>query len=251
MVATVPPLALIGYPAAAARALQALDLLALTVPTDNLNEVLAACQTLGFSGALVAQSHEFSVAEVVAGDTTAKKTKRVDAVAFALKAHGTFAFADALSDTLEHSGYSSRGASAVFIGYSAEDMMTALPLARLGFSIVGIVAESVSEAERIAREVPAGIQTYAMSLGDRAIHSLTERADLIVLTAGKIPANVIQPYHAFIDLTGQARKAVQTNGASTIDLSQLPVFHLMRQLEHATGKRFSLEQVAKLLTDLG
>ncbi|MCD0167864.1 shikimate dehydrogenase, partial [Deinococcus sp. 12RED42] len=46
MPASDTPLALIGYPAPAARALRDLGLIAVSVPTDDTRAVLDACRTL-------------------------------------------------------------------------------------------------------------------------------------------------------------------------------------------------------------
>ncbi|MFD1730281.1 hypothetical protein ACFSC4_02850 [Deinococcus malanensis] len=108
------------------------------------------------------------------------------------------------------SGYATRGAGALLIGLDAVDLTLALPLARLGFSNMGVAAETLPEAERAARHLPAGVRTFPVSRRDAALATLAERADLIVLTGGPLPAGLLQPYHTLADLTGHA--VVGTSG---------------------------------------
>lgn len=230
------PLALIGYPGPAARALRELGLVALATPTDDLASVMDACMTLGFSGALVHRSQEARAHDATQADATARRVGRVDAVAFTAGAHGTFALADALGDTLEASGYAARGASALLLGTDMHDLALALPLTRLGFSTVGVVAGNTPDAERAARALPAGVRAVPMSRQDSALVGLAERADLLVLTGGSLPAGLAQPYHTIVDLTGLLQTA--PGGATLLDLSALHARRLACQLAHATGQRF-------------
>ena len=241
------PLALIGHSPQAARALRDIGLLALSVPTDDLSGVLQACQTLRFSGALVHASQECAALSVTQADPTAQKVGRVDAVAFAGGMHGTFALADALTDTLEASGYATRGASALVLGQAAADLALALPRTRLGFTDIGIVAETTPEAEGAARHLPAGVRAFPMSRRDSSVSTLAERADLIVLTAGALPPGLAQPYHTLIDLTGRAQGGA---AGSVLSLSSLPARRLARQLAHATGQRFHIEELEGLVPAL-
>ncbi|MVN86155.1 shikimate dehydrogenase [Deinococcus sp. HMF7620] len=235
------PLALIGYTTHAARALRDLGIIALSVPTDDLGKVLDACRPLRFTGALVHPSQEAHVFEQVSPDAAARRVGRVDAVAFSGSLHGTFAQADALTDLLNDSGYASRGASAVLLGQHAGDLALALPLARLGFTELGVVAASAPDAERAARDVPAGVRVYPLSRRDPSVNDLAGRADLIVLTAGELPPGLVQPYHTVIDLTGHAN--VSGTGAGSLDLRPLPLRRLARQLAHATGQRFHAQDL--------
>lgn len=247
MPASDTPLALIGHPPHAARALRDLGLLGVSVPTDDLSSVLQACQTLRFSGALIHTSLEGAALSVTQADPTAQKVGRVDAVAFAGGLHGTFALADALTDTLEASGYATRGASALLLGQAASDLALALPLTRLGFTDIGIVAETTPEAESAARHLPAGVRAFPISRRDSSVGTLAERADLIVLTAGALPPGVVQPYHTLIDLTGRAQGG---SAGSTLNLASLPARRLARQLAHATGQRFHTAELEQLVSAL-
>ncbi|UBV43589.1 shikimate dehydrogenase [Deinococcus taeanensis] len=230
------PLALIGYPSPAARALRDLGLIAVNVPTGDLRGVLDACRTLQFSGALVHPSQETHALDAVTPDPVARRVGRVDAVSLSGQPRGTFAFSDALTDALDASGYASRGASALILGLDAHDLALALPLARLGFTELGLAAESIPEAERAARDLPAARRAYPLSRRDPSVSAFAARADLLILTAGTMPAGMVQPYHTVIDLTGRA--SVTGTGASSVDLRDLPLRRLARQLEHATGQRF-------------
>lgn len=243
------PLALIGHSSQAARAFREVGLVALTVPESDLGAVLDACRTLHFTGALVHPSCEVAVAGVVDTDADARRVGRVDAVALAggangSTAHGTYTLADALMDAVEASGYAAHGASALFLG-SGADLARALPLVRLGFENVGIVADTLPDAERCARDVPASIRTFAVGRRDPALRSLAERADLVVLTGGSLPPGLLQPYHTLADLTGQGTTG--TSGAALLDLSALPTLRLVRQLLHATGQRYRPEALAGLI----
>lgn len=243
------PLALIGHSPQAARAFREVGVVALTVPDDDLGPVLEACRTLRFTGALVHPSREVAVAGAVDLDPDARRLGRVDAVAFtggaaSGGAHGTYSLADALMDALEESGYAARGASALFLGGGA-DLARALPLVRLGFEHVGVAADSLPDAERFARDLPASLRAFAVSRRDPALLSLAERADLIVLTGGSLPAGLLQPYHTLADLTGQGTTG--TSGAAHLNLSSLPTLRLSRQLLHATGQRYRPEDLAELV----
>ncbi|GGK32671.1 hypothetical protein GCM10008955_28290 [Deinococcus malanensis] len=242
------PLALIGYPPDAARALRGLGLLALSVATDNLGATLEACRSLHFTGAIVHPTLESHLPDVSTPDAEARRVGRVDALAFAGGTHGIFALADALGDAVTDSGYATRGAGALLIGLDAVDLTLALPLARLGFSNMGVAAETLPEAERAARHLPAGVRTFPVSRRDAALATLAERADLIVLTGGPLPAGLLQPYHTLADLTGHA--VVGTSGATSLDLSTLPARRLARQLEHATGQRFHAQDLSELAAQL-
>lgn len=241
------PLALIGYPAPAARALREVGLVALTVPDDDLSAVLDACRTLRFAGALVHATREIAVAGLVEADPDARRVGRVDALAFTGGVHGTYTLSDALTDVVEASGYAANGADALLIG-SGADLARALPLVRLGFGNVGIVADSYPEAERFAREVPANVRAFPVGRRDSAIASLADRADLIVLTGGSLPPGLLQPYHTLVDLTGQATAG--NSGAAGLDLARLPALRLVRQLLHATGQRYRPEDLSGLVTAL-
>ncbi|KEF35300.1 shikimate dehydrogenase [Deinococcus sp. RL] len=241
------PLALIGYSADAARALRGAGLLAVPVPDDDPAAVLEACRTLRFIGALVHPSREVALAGYLDLDPEARRAGRADAVAFGAGTHGTYALADALKDALEMSGYAAYGADALLLG-SGADLALALPLLRLGFGNVGIVADSYSEAERFARDVPAGVRAFAVGRRDSALASLSERADLIVLTGGPIPPGLLQPYHTLVDLTGQV--STGHSGAARLDLVRLPELRLGRQLLHATGQRYRPEDLSDLVAAL-
>ncbi|MDV6374928.1 shikimate dehydrogenase [Deinococcus arenicola] len=240
MQASDTPLALIGYPASAARALRELGLVAIATPADDLKTIMAACMTLGFSGALIHRTLEARAHDASQPDATARRVGRVDAVAFTAGAYGTFALADALADTLEASGYVMRG-TAVLLGSDQHDLALALTLTRLGFSAVGVVATNTPDAERIARDFPAGVRAFPMSRNDSALTGLVERADLLVLTGGRLPEGLVQPHHTVLDLTGQLKTA--PGGAELLDLSALPARRLVCQLAHATGQRFEAEKL--------
>ncbi|WP_102126590.1 shikimate dehydrogenase [Deinococcus planocerae] len=238
------PLALIGYSPAAARALRTAGLIVVGVPDENLGAVMQACRTLRFSGALVHESREGMAAGAADPDASARRVGRVDAVAFtAGGAQGTYALADALTDAVEASGYAARGAGALLLG-SGGELARALPLVRLGFTTVGIAADSVPDAERFVRDLPAGVRAFPVSRFDPALASLAERADLIVLTGGTLPPGLLQPYHTLADLTGRANSGA--SGAATLDLSLLPALRLSRQLLHATGQRYRPEDLTEL-----
>lgn len=241
------PVALIGHSGAAARALRDLGLVGVAVPHDDLPATLAACRTLRFSGALVHPYQETALLAVTQADPVAQRVGRVDAVAFAGGVHGTFALADALTDAVEASGYATRGASALLLGHGARDLALALPLTRLGFTDIGVVADTTPEAEAAARNLPAGVRTYPVSRADSSVATLAERADLVVVTGGALPPGLLQPYHTLVDLTGRARPEA---AATVMDLSRLPTLRLARQLAHATGQRFHTDELTPLLTAL-
>ncbi|MFC4425355.1 shikimate dehydrogenase [Deinococcus navajonensis] len=241
-------LALIGYSPDAARTLRTLGLMALNVPTDNLGATLDACRTLHFSGALVAAPFQPQVLDVSTPDAGARRVGRADALAFAGGIHATFALSDALGDALADSGYATRGAGALLLGREVADLTLALPLARLGFGHIGVAAETLPDAERAARELPGGLRAFPVTRRDPALATLAERADLLVLTAGSLPPGLLQPYHTLADLTGQA--SVGVSGATVLDLSSLPGRQLARQLEHATGQRFHLDELQTMVAGL-
>lgn len=253
------PLALVGYaPAvatAAAAALRDLGLQAIGVPAERPQEVVAACLTLRFGGALVAPGQGRAWLDAGSADSEARRVGRVDALSFhgaALHgtggATGTFAYAEALSDTLEASGYVARGASLAVLGHTAADLAVAAPLARLGFTDIGLVADSAPEAERAIRDLPSGLRIFPLSRRDGSVRALASRSDLIVLTSGELPHGLLEPYHTLIDLTGRAQGQGRNagSGASVLDLETLALHHTSRQLLHATGQRYEPSRLVAL-----
>lgn len=245
------PLALIGYSGDAARALTALGIPSLNVPEGPPADIISACQTLKFSGALVAPAHGHAWLNAVNGDTDARRAGRVDSISFhgAAGAQGTFAYADALSDAVRASGYAVVGASLLIIGHSVSDMVLAAPIARLGFTDIGLAADSAPEAERVRRELPNVPRLFPVSRRDTTVKALADRSDLVVLTAGELPRGLLQPYHTLIDLTGNER--ARDGGATLLDLYDLPAHHLAQQLLHATGKTFSADDLLSVSAALG
>ena len=240
------PLALIGYSSDAARALTALGITALHVPDGPPADIISACQTLKFSGALVAPTHGHAWLHAVNGDTDARRAGRVDSLSFhgAAGVQGTFAYADALSDAVRASGYAVVGASLLIIGNGVSDMVLAAPIARLGFTDIGLAADSAPEAERVRRELPNVPRIFPVSRRDTTVQALADRSDLVVLTGGGLPKGLLQPYHTLIDLTANERGS--TSGATLLDLYDLPAHHLARQLRHATGKTYSADDLTQV-----
>lgn len=240
------PLALVGYSSAVAAALRDLGLLAVPVPAERPQDIVSACLTLRFMGALVAPAHQAAWLEAASTDTEARRVGRVDALSFhgAAGATGTFSYAEALSDTLADTGYVARGASLAVLGNRATDLAMAAPLARLGFSDIGLVADSAPEAERAIRDLPGGLRIFPLSRRDESIRALLSRSDLVVLTAGDLPGGVLEPYHTIIDLTGRLRQG--SSGATILSLDTFAQHHASRQLAHATGQRFAPAQLEAL-----
>lgn len=241
------PLALVGYPATTARAFRELGFTAMSVPTDHAREVAAACQTLKFSGALIAPAYQKQWLEATHADHEARRVGRVDAAAFpglGGAPQGTFAYADALADTLSASGYAAHGASALILGQSASDLAIAAPLLRQGFSDIGLAADSAPEAEKAIRDLPVGLRIYPMTRRDDSLKSFADRADFVVVTAGSLPHGLLQPFHTLLDLTGQTTHT--TSGATILSLHDLGAYHLSRQLVHATGQRLHPQELVRL-----
>lgn len=245
------PLALIGYSSDAARALAPLGITALAVPDAAPGDIVSACQTLKFSGALVAPQQGRAWLDAVQADSDARKAGRVDALSFhgAAGAQGTFAYLEALSDTVRASGYAAVGASLLVIGHGVADMLLAAPIARLGFTDIGLAADNAPEAERVRRELPAAPRMFPVSRRDSTLKALADRSDLIVLTGGDLPRGFLQPYHTLVNLSGTA--ATQLGGATQLDLGQLPAYHLARQLNHATGQTFDFSTLPQVAAALG
>ena len=238
-------LALIGYPAGASRALREFGLVALSVPGVPLPEVLSACERLGFVGALLHPSLQDSAAAHLQLDPDARKAGRADALAFAGGPRGTFAAPEALIAAVQESSYAARGAHALLIG-NASDLRLGLGLARLGFKAITVVGQTRREAEAMSRDLPAGLVAFALGRSEAAVPGLAERADLLILTGGHLPPNLLQPYHTVLDLTGQAGRETQAAGATLLSVPDFPARVLARQIEHATGQRLR----ASALTDL-
>ncbi|GAA4019951.1 hypothetical protein GCM10022631_36820 [Deinococcus rubellus] len=239
-------LALIGYSAAAARALREFGLVALGVAAAPLPEVLAACEALGFAGALLHPSLHVQAAQYLQLDPDARRAGLSDAVAFTGGPRGTYAAPEALLSAVQESSYAARGAHAVLIG-SAADLRLGLGLVRLGFKAITVVADTHREAEAMSRDLPAGLAAFALTRSDAALRGLAERADLLVLTGGSLPAQLVQPYHTVLDLSGQAVREVQRAGATLLSLPDFPARVLARQLEHASGQRFRPDLLGDLV----
>lgn len=232
---TESPLALLGYPPLAARALRDLGLIAISLPTEPLNEVLAACEVLGFLGALIHPGVQEMAAPFLYLEPGARRAGRADAVAFSGGPRGNYVAPEALLDALQRYGPAARGKSAMIIG-RGPDLRVSLGLARLGLRAVTVVASHRPQAEQLLREFPAGVGAYALSRDDSAVQSLAERCEYIVLTGGQMPGGVLQPFHTVIDLTGYAAGAVQAAGATLLSLPDLPARVLARQLKYVTGQ---------------
>ncbi len=244
------PLALIGYGPSTARALRELGLVALAVPTAPLAEVLGACVTLGFAGALVADALGADAFALTQPDGAARLQGRVDALSFAAATHGTHTLQDALLRSIEASGYAARGGRALIVG-DGEGLLAALGVARLGLRDVTVASGSLPEAERALAALPAGVRGHAVTRHDPALITLAERVDLVVLASGDLPRGLLQPYHALLDLAGAGEGAARHAQASLIPLGDLNAQRLALALEHATGQRFKAEAlgpVAGLVT---
>ncbi|MFC4452838.1 shikimate dehydrogenase [Deinococcus sonorensis] len=241
------PLALFGYPPQVGRSLRDLGLTAVTVPPGPLPDVLEACATLRYSGALVHPTLQAELLGHAEPDSAARRAGLADALAFAGGVQATYTLPDALLDALEQSGYPVRGARALLLGVGA-DLQVGVTLTRLGLSSVTLAASTRPLAEQLGREVPAGLLLGAVSRSDPALPGLAERADLIVLTAGSVPAGLLQPFHAVLDLTGRAGAAARQAGATLVPLAALPVLRLARRLLHATGVRFVPDALEPLTT---
>ena len=111
-----------------------------------------------------------------------------------------------------------------------------------------MIVHSGERRSRFARDVPAGVRAFAVGRRDSALASLSERADLIVLTGGSLPPGLLQPYHTLVDLTGQV--STGHSGAARLDLARLPELRLVRQLLHATGQRYRPEDLTDLAAAL-
>ena len=230
-------LALIGYPVQAARVLRDFGLISLGVPDAPLAEVLRSCEVLGFAGALVHPAAQQSIAEHLQLDPDARRANQADAVTFAGGPHGTYAAPEAILGAVQDSQYAARGANAVLIGLSG-DLRLGLGLGRLGLRNITVVAETRPEAERVARDLPAGLAAFALTHNDAALRGLAERADLLILTGGNLPPGLAQPYHTVLDLTPVPSRDIEKAGATLLTLPDLPARILSRQIEHATGQRF-------------
>ncbi|GGR36252.1 shikimate dehydrogenase [Deinococcus ruber] len=239
------PLALLGYPADAARKLRDLGLTALSLPTEPLAKVLDACAPLAFTGALVAPALQAAVLAASQPDSAARRAGAADALSFAGGLHSTHTLPDALLDALEQSGYPVRGAHALIIGERG-DLGAGLALTRLGLGSLTLAAASHPDGEHLLKDLPRGVRAHATTRHDSALPTLAERADLIVLTAGMMPPGVLQPFHALLDLTGRAGSTATRAGASLVPLGQLPELRLSRRLLHATGQRFAPDALSEL-----
>ena len=243
------PLALIGYPVSVARVLREFGLVVLGVPASPLPEVLSACETLGFAGALLHQSVQESAAAHLQLDPDARRAGRADAVSFVGGPRGTYAAPEALLSAVEDSHYAARGAHAVLIG-SGSDVRLGFGLSRLGLKAITVVAETHRDAEALSRDLPAGLAAFALTRKDSALRGLCERADLLVLTGGALPPELVQPYHTVLDLTGRSERVVQAAGATLLSLPDFPARVLARQIEHASGQRFRPEALEGVVASL-
>lgn len=242
------PLALIGYSPQAARACRELGLIALSLPCESPSEVAQACQTLRFSGALIAPPFQTQWIDITQADPEARRIGKVDSVAFPSgygQPHGAYTFADALADAMENTRYASRGASAMIFGRTVSDLHMGAPLLRQGFTDIALVADNSPEAEKAIQDLPSGLRLYPMSRKNDAILDFAQRTDVVLLVGGSLPPRLLQPYHTLIDLTGKA-DAIRS-GATILSLEELHGFHIARQLAHATGQRFVPEELGPLV----
>ncbi|AFZ65735.1 shikimate 5-dehydrogenase [Deinococcus peraridilitoris] len=243
------PLALIGYSPDTARALRTFGLLSLAVPEGPPGDVVGALKTLRFTGALIAPHLEEVMLAHAQPDAAARKAGRVDALSFSGALHATHTLEEAVVRLVEDSGYAARGAQVLIVG-DGTWLRAALGVARLGAPSVTVASSSRPEAERVIALLPGGVKGYAVAAADGALAALAERADLVVVANGPLPAGVLQPYHTLLDLSGGALPLASRQGVATIDCTGLLAWRLSLQLEHATGQRFKPEALAEITATL-
>jgi shikimate dehydrogenase len=243
---TLKPVAFLGSDASATiHKLYGLEqrFLPLEVPSSSkLERVIAGLEALGFLGAIVVGNPNSELNRLVERKThSAERAGAVDAVIISSGSLGTNTLEDALVSTLEAAHYRGIGGHCVILGGGAV-AFAATQLARAGFKTMTFAAPDRPAAEKLARAVPAGVSTIALSIEEPNLIDALERADLLVHCSPdvQLDARFLQPYHTLLEAHSQTSLAVgmERAGGQVIEFKQVSAQHLAAQLEFVTSVKY-------------
>ncbi len=243
---TLKPVAFLGSDVSATiHKLYALEqrFLPLEVPNNSkLERVIAGLEPLGFLGAIVVGNPNTDLNALVERKThSAERAGAIDAVIVANGTLGTNTLEDALVNTLETMKYRGIGGHCVILGGGAI-AFAATQLARVGFKTMTFAAPDRPAAEKLARVVPAGVTTRALTFEEPSLIDALEKADLLVHCSSDVTldARFLQPYHTLLEAHSETSLAVglERAGGNVIGFRHTAAHHLAAQLEFVTSSKF-------------
>jgi shikimate 5-dehydrogenase len=220
--------------------------LPLVVPAESkLNEVLAGLAPLGFLGAvLFGKSAAEALPLVVRKTRAAERDGLVDALAVhGQTQHGTSTLEEALLGALGVAGFRGLGGRAVIVG-GGPWAAAATQVVRLGLRTLTIAAANRPASERLAQQVPAGVQVHALSLDDERLAAAISAADLVLHCAAgaSIDPRLLSPAHTLVEAYGETSLAVAVErvGGQVVPHRLVAQQRLAAQLHHVTGLKIDL-----------
>ncbi len=217
--------------------------LPLEVPSHSkLDRVIAGLEPLGFLGAIVVGNPSVELNALVERKThSAERAGAIDAVIVSSGSLGTNTLEDSLVSTLETVRYRGVGGHCVVLGGGAV-AFAATQLARVGFKTMTFAAPDRPAAEKLARAVPAGVTTRALTFEEPSLLDALERADLLVHCSPDVhlDARHLQPYHTLLEAHSETSLAVglERAGGNVIGFKLSNAHHLAAQLEFVTSIKF-------------
>ncbi|MBC7645723.1 MAG: hypothetical protein H7095_01240 [Pseudopedobacter sp.] len=256
------PLALLGEGLApllsvlARLPLERLEFTPVVVPLGTIPTTLSALNSLGFLGALIDPSLSGKIFPALERLSPAAKTcGAVDTLSLlGGEYQGGYALEEALRTSLENRGFRLYGAKLMVLG-SGPEAVAAVQLARAGAARLVVAADTLPQAEAMARTLPATggdsshkLTRYAITLGDERLESLVERVDLVVQAGATLPPRLWQPYHTSLDLfENEGGRFLSRVGGQVLPFADVHAERLRLQLETVSGVRVALETVQAAL----
>jgi shikimate dehydrogenase len=137
--------------------------------------------------------------------------------------------------------YRGVGGHCVVLGGGAV-AFAATQLARTGFKTMTFAAPDRPAAEKLAKAVPAGVTTRALTFEEPSLLDALERADLLVHCSPDVylDARHLQPYHTLLEAHSETSLAVglERAGGNVIGFKLANAHHLAAQLEFVTSIKF-------------
>ena len=235
--------------------LERLEFTPVVVPFSTVPSTLGALSTLGFLGALVDPNLSGRIFPSLERLSTAARTcGAVDTLSLlGGEYQGGYALEEALRVSLENRGFRLFGAKLMVLG-SGPEAVAAVQLARAGASRLVVAADTLPQAEAMARTLPATgdssskLARYALTLNDERLESLVERVDLVVQAGAMLPPRLWQPYHTLLDLfENEGGRFLSRVGGQVLPSSDVQAERLRLQIEAVSGVRVAIETVQAAL----
>ena len=209
---------------------------------SNLAAALAGLAPLGFLGAVLTGPAQTEALRLVSRRAhAADRDGAVDAIALhGPETFGSHVLEDALSLALDRAGFRPFGATAVVL-CGGPAALAATQLARTGLRAIVLAAPDRPAAERLARAVPAGIETHAVTLEESRLDDLLATADLLVHASAdaRLDPRKLGPFHTLLEAATETSLAVSLEraGGQVIAHRAVAAAALAARLEFVTGVR--------------